>query len=406
MSTVTARQPPPAGEVAIAGYAAIVEVLASPDFVPDTTHPRTPLFAGSVLTLSDAAHRERRRAQVALVARSVIRAYPAIELGPALDWAIETGEAERTGTGAQVRIDLVPVLRRMTYSFAARMTGIDLDDDPRSVDHFIALQERMSRAGGVTYGSPDGEAEVATALALRDVFDAEYLAPSLRRRMHARSAVGPGGVPDLLTLLIAAGLAEEALPEAVLFFLASTGTTARVIPHAVAEVDGWRRRTGADPSVLADPSFLAAVGDEALRLRPSTPTVYRRCRSDHMLVTGEMVRAGELVLLDVQSANTDPAVWGPDATEFDPHRRVPPGLRPWGLAFGGGPHQCLGQPAATGTREGARPLGDGLIARMLAPLYAAGVRPDPDRPPTQILIGHYRAYVAFPVLLQGLEPTE
>jgi cytochrome P450 len=389
---------PPVNEVVLAHYGDIQEVLASPDFVPDNTHPRTPLFAGSILTLSDAAHRARRRAEVALVARSAIRAYPPIELGPALGWAIESGEAERGGAHDQVRVDLVPMLRRMTYGFAARVTGIDLDDDPWSIDRFIALQEQMSRAGGVDYGSPDAAAVVAEALALRDVFAAEYLAPSIERRTASARGVGN---PDLLTLLVAAEMVDDSLAEAVLYFLAATGTTARVIPHAVTEIEGWQRRTGADPSVLSDPGFLAAAGDEALRLRPSTPAIFRRCRADHVVASGQRVGTGELVVLDVQAANRDPEVWGPDAGEFDPHRVAPAGLRPWGLAFGGGPHQCLGQPAASASREGgsSRSAGDGLVARLLHSLYAAGVRTDPERAARQLFIGHYRAYETFPVLV-------
>jgi cytochrome P450 len=200
--------------------------------------------------------------------------------------------------------------------------------------------------------------------------------------------------------MIRQGLTDESLSEAVLYFLASTGTTARVIPHAVAEVSSWLDRTSEEKTVLADPAFLNAVAAESLRLHPSTPAIFRRAIVTGRLPSGLAVGRGALLRLDVHAANRERAVWGDDADRFDPRRTVPPGYRPWGFAFGAGSHLCIGQPAATGSRGPEDGGVDGLIARVLEPLYAAHVALDTERQPQRYRIGHFEAYGSFPVRLR------
>ena len=50
-------------------------------------------------------------------------------------------------------------------------------------------------------------------------------------------------------------------------------------------------------------------------------------------------------------ANRDPAVFGPDAERFDPHREIPDDVPRWGLTFGTGFHACLGMELAGGAAE-------------------------------------------------------
>lgn len=385
-------------EVVLSSYGDIQEVLTSADFVQDNTHPRTPIFAGSIMTLDGAQHRARRRVETPLVSRSAIQAYAALPLGPALEAAIQKGEAVRTAGTNRVQVDLVGILRRMMYTFAATVTGIDVDGSGDGIDRFIALQERMGRGAGVSYDAPSGQTMVDEALAEREVFRAQYLEPSLARRA---AVIAAGEVPpvDLLSLMIGAGLGSEAMSEAVLFFLASTGTSARVIPHAVVEITRWQTEHADAVAGPDDPTFLGAAADEALRVHPPTPAVYRRCRQGHRLASGHHIDKGRLVRLDIVQANRDPAVWGADAAAFDPMRPTPPGLRPWGLTFGAGPHTCLGQPAATGTRDGGRSRGDGLVARVLGALYDAEVEQDPRHAPRRVRIGHFEAFETFPVIL-------
>ncbi|KUL43443.1 cytochrome P450 [Streptomyces regalis] len=77
--------------------------------------------------------------------------------------------------------------------------------------------------------------------------------------------------------------------------------------------------------------------EESLRLDPPALWQMRTATRD-TTVADTPVRAGERVIAVVASANRDPARWGADADAFRPDR---PGVRAH-LAFGKGPHACLG----------------------------------------------------------------
>jgi cytochrome P450 len=80
--------------------------------------------------------------------------------------------------------------------------------------------------------------------------------------------------------------------------------------------------------------------EELLRL---TSPVQGLCRTTTRAVTvgGTTVPPGEKVHLLYGSANRDPREWGPGADELDVGRPIPRML-----AFGGGPHHCIGAAAA------------------------------------------------------------
>jgi len=86
-------------------------------------------------------------------------------------------------------------------------------------------------------------------------------------------------------------------------------------------------------------------------------------------------------MLDLVAANIDPEVFGSDATRFDPHRELSDSARPAGVAFGGGPHMCIGRSMAAGFRAGATDAPSGMLPQLLRGLVAAGVRLDPTNPP-------------------------
>nr|WP_241755918.1 cytochrome P450 [Actinomadura sp. RB99] len=74
-------------------------------------------------------------------------------------------------------------------------------------------------------------------------------------------------------------------------------------------------------------------------LRWTSPVVYfLRTATRPAVLAGRKLEAGDHIMLLYGSANRDPEAFGPDADRFDVTRRpeVP------GLAFGYGPHFCLG----------------------------------------------------------------
>jgi cytochrome P450 len=106
--------------------------------------------------------------------------------------------------------------------------------------------------------------------------------------------------------------------------------------------------------------------EESLRLDPPALWQMRTATCD-LVLADTPIRAGERVVAVVASANRDPARWGEDADAFRPGR---PGLRAH-LAFGKGPHACLG---ASLTRLQLRLAAEVLIDRFPGLRLAPGFR--------------------------------
>ena len=119
------------------------------------------------------------------------------------------------------------------------------------------------------------------------------------------------------------------------------------------------------------------------------------------LLDGTAVEPGDQVVIDLMAANRDSTAFGDDADDFNPQRRLPPGVPPWGLSFGLGMHACIGQELAAGRDL---PGGEveplfGLVPVAVQALLQAGGRPDPDHP-AELDPSSARGYWArYPVLL-------
>src|SRR5581483_9869780 len=101
---------------------------------------------------------------------------------------------------------------------------------------------------------------------------------------------------------------------------------------------------------------------------------------------GRTARPGDKVVIDLMAVNRDPAVFGADGGEFNPERKLPDGVAPYGLSFGTGMHACIGQdlsgglvPDPDGTAAGEHLYG--LVAVAVQAMFDRGVAPDPDDPP-------------------------
>lgn len=147
---------------------------------------------------------------------------------------------------------------------------------------------------------------------------------------------------DLISELLAiedAGdtLSEEELASTIVLLLV-TGheTTVNLIGNGVLALlrhrEHWDR-------LREDPSTVAAVLEEVLRYDPPVQMAARVATQSIRLGDRE-VGAGDLVFLLIAAAHRDPAA-NPDPDRFDPRRTS---IRH--LAFGLGPHYCIGAPLA------------------------------------------------------------
>ena len=150
---------------------------------------------------------------------------------------------------------------------------------------------------------------------------------------------------DLVSALIAEEDAKGALSGPELssalstIYTAAGTTTERFISSGLylllSHPDQWR-------ALVADRSLVAGAIEEILRFHHPTQSTStnRRCTID-VEMGGKTLKAGDTVRVGLGAANRDPAIF-PDPDRFDIRRemRVPP------LAFGVGPHFCIGSALA------------------------------------------------------------
>jgi cytochrome P450 len=198
---------------------------------------------------------------------------------------------------------------------------------------------------------------------------------------------------DLISVLVQAEVTDddgtrhvlsdnEVLGFAFLLLAAGSGTTWKQMGltlNAMLDHPEWIDRVRTDDG---RGSALRAVIEESLRWMPTDP-VFARFTTKGMTLHGVDIPARSVVHVCLASANRDPKRWErPD--EFDPDRASLPHL-----AFGTGPHTCLGMHVARAeitTAIGA------LIERL------PGLRRDPDAAPPRITGMYERGPTAVPVV--------
>ncbi len=211
-----------------------------------------------------------------------------------------------------------------------RLLGVPIEDEPKFSWASALLAQGLDPFIAFT-GQPQGfEERMEAGLWLRG-----YLRDLLRQRR-----ADPG--EDLMSGLIAVEEAGDQLTEdeivatCNLLLVAGHETTVNLIANAVLAMlrhpEHWA-------ALGRDSSRAPAIVEETLRYDPPVQLVGRIAGED-MSIGGVDVPRGETMMLLLAAAHRDPAVTErPD--EFDPTRAV---VRH--LAFGLGPHFCLGAPLA------------------------------------------------------------
>ena len=91
-------------------------------------------------------------------------------------------------------------------------------------------------------------------------------------------------------------------------------------------------------SLQKDPSLIPNAVEELLRYLSITHITPVRAVTEDVVLGGQLIRQGEGVLIPVSAANWDDSIYN-EADRFDIRREFPAPS----LAFGAGPHQCIGQ---------------------------------------------------------------
>jgi cytochrome P450 len=349
------------------------------------------VMAGVLLTLHGDPHRARRRLENRLFRRDTFRRYERDLTGEIIRGTLEPFVAAREA-------DLVQVAYRVIMNLTALIAGIDRAGAVEETESLLRYTKLFSVGATLVHSTRDHAEvrhEVADGL---ERFDREFLAPSVERRRKLIDQVDSGHLPedslppDVLTTLLRnqddLDLPGDLVRREVAFYLqAGSHSTANAFTHTIHELFMWGREHPEDLERAAtDRLFLQRCSHEALRLFPASPIAARIAMAPVRLRTGTEIPDGAAVTLDLMAANRDPAVFGADAAEFNPHRPLPDGVAPWGHSFGGGMHACIGteldgglDPAQTRDSPGDHLFG--TVTTLAAAVLDHGVRPDPARPP-------------------------
>jgi len=371
-------------------YGDVVEAFRSRAFEQGGGGRRdsAPITGYGVLALAGRDHFERRRIEAALFRKDMLRWFERDVLAPSL--AAKLAEvAGKGGDRRPVRVDLLPFLRDVYCDLTCSFWGIDGVDTPEARRRFLAVVDQMTPGGAVEWERGNHREIVSPCVVAQRRFSAAYVRPAMRRRealieAHAAGRLDESELPkDLLTVMLRNSRHFEKWDSEVyvreLTLFAPGDTIVRFVPHMVAEMYEWMREHPADRARLEDVSFLRRCAAESLRLHPASPYFIRKAVEDTTLASGRGFAAGDYVVLDVTAASLDPEVFGPDAGRFDPHRVPLQKVKPAGLAFGEGPHTCIGAVMSVGEISAHHPeSGDplGLVPYTLRELFRAGITPD------------------------------
>lgn len=355
------------------------------------------LLKDSLLRLWGDDHFARRRLEAGLFRHDTLRAYEEDLVIPRIREELAAIRAAAGPTGTP-RADVVSLSYRVFLVLVARLVGLDLDSRAAE-QRFLDILEALEGGVRVRYAK-DPHDVVAVGLEAQKSLEQEFLIPSWERRKRELA----GGVErnDLLTVMLRNqdhfGQWDEGvhLREATLFVSASTGTATREMALAIDEIEAWIDEHPADAARRTDPAFVRSAFEESLRYQQSVRELGRVAVRDVRLPSGLEVRAGEVVKVFLLRANQER--FGPSGERFDPCREPVKGAEPYGYAFGGGRHTCIGKWLVLGRTTGDNTR-TGVAVTMLLELYRAGMRRDPDHPPT-LKETATRRFATYPVTFQ------
>ena len=414
METIRDLVPPPhiQGIKHFVDYALVDEILRSKHFRQGSHQESQPFFGDSLLTIDHDVHFERRRLQAPLFRKEALEYYEHKELLPLISKALDECKEKRDENGV-VRADLCALVRTMLARISAVTTGIDGVDTQERTDAFRNYIEQLGTGATVEWSTEDHGEVISRILQIREGFVKEFYGPSVERRVGLIKEFENGNLSeeelprDLITLMYLHWNEnwDEELPlrESTLYLVASSQTTTHAVPHLMIHLHEWFQEHPEDYEKRFDRDFLKQAGHEAIRLHLPSPALLRIALQDVTLSNDVEIKEGERVACLFTPANRDKTVFGNDARSFNPYRETP-NIKPWGFAFGGGEHTCIGRTLVTGlsARTDNDEGTDGTLVNIAAALFEAGIEIDPNDLPTYTELSYHDAYGRFPISLNNL----
>lgn len=400
-----ARGPGVDAMVWLSAYADVVDAFKSRDVVQGGGGQRDshPFIGDSVLALYGDNHFERRRIEAGLFRSAKLRSLHDDVLIPA--FAAGIAACPRGQDGLR-HVELQTLVRETLCKVSAALVGIDGLDSAAAVARYLEFSEHLALPVNMEWVTKDHITVTEEGLVAKRAFDAEFFRPSWeRRRQRLQSGTDGAASADLITIILQYpehfGRWDDDLPlREILLFNDGVFSIISGVIHTVGELIEWFKQHPADRGRIEDRNFLRQAVIEALRLHPASPFLIRRAVKERTLPSGRVLAAGDYVVLDLVKAGRDPTVFGDDVERYDPDRVPLQKIKRTGLAFGDGPHTCIGLSlsmgeAAAGEQEEDVP--PGLLPTLVRNFFRAGGGIDPDCPPRWKEFNIRKEYAEFAV---------
>jgi cytochrome P450 len=312
--------------------------------------------------------------------------------------------------------DLADFGYHVLMNLTADASGIDRPlrtrEETATLLRMIKTFSKAATLGQLTGGDKHAiRQEIADTL---EEFDQKFFQSSERRRRALLERVDRGDMPesdlprDLLTILLRNEdnidmPRDKIVKETAYFLFVGALSTTHALTHAMHHIFTWRAEHPRELALFDQAWFLQRCVWESLRLHPPTPELHRKLTCPvHLKSRAETFETGD-VKVDMFEVNQDPAMFGAQAQQFDPHRAAPPTGWLYGVTFGLGTHACLGRILVAGTPiQPDSDLDDAEYGNMhliVRALLDHGARPDPAHPPSMDTSNTRRNWLDYPFLL-------
>jgi len=304
-------------------------------------------FEQGMLTSNDAVHRRRRSPFTRAFAARLIN-----ELRPHIRTAAEDLIGGWKGESEIEFVDRYAAL--VPARVISGLLGLPREDIP----YFTQLVYSVSRVLSFTFG-PDDLPEIEAASVELHRYADKILQERLRdpRNDFLSSCLADADAKGELS-------SKELIVQIVSLIIGGTDTTRVAMAVLVSLLLEHREQWDA---VCRDPALIPGAVSEALRYEPSAAATARFTLEDIELDDGQILPAGEVVLLSTMSAMRDEAAFAqPDIFNI---RRTD--QRRLHMIFGGGVHRCIGEALAVAELE----EGLAVLAARIPRLRLAGAPP-------------------------------
>lgn len=401
-----APQANPVEPLVLTGYHDVLEVFRTPSlgtFIHDGTEAYR---LGTLLRIEGDAHLHRRRTMSQLFRGDGDTWFRERVLFPAIRHHIE---AVLVGAGSDgvAEVDLAEMALLAFYQLQAEVIGLHQVSSREAAQEFRSFMEPIRLAMAIEdLVEVDRKRIASEGLARKEEFHSRYWAPAVADHEAFLDRIESGELPaselhhDLITMILTGKDhawtqdSELGMREALTDMLnAGVRSTAAALVQAAHDLLQWFRAHPEDRALNTDSTFVSAAINESLRLTPF-PSFHRIALEDLTLKSGTTIEKGRRVTVLLPPANRDQSVFGEDADLFNPRRQLPPGVYPYGLAFGSGRHMCYGFPLVMGS-DGT----SGALAQMLVAMFEAGLEAHPTKEPELLDDRYRRVWSKYPALM-------